>query len=61
MVCVGFQSDVFYVYDIHFVLFLLEAWVWEEYAHYVCLARWLGNQYYRAIPHTAFLPLWTCG
>lgn len=49
----------FCVYN-YYILFLPEAWFWEEYAHNVCLARWFGNQYYRAVPHTAFLPLWTC-
>lgn len=59
LVYLGFQSNVSSLYNMH-VLFLLEAWIWEEYAHNMRLARWFGNQYYRAIPHSAFLPLWTC-
>lgn len=43
-----------------FVFICYEAWLWKKHAHDMCLAGWFGNQHHRAIPHSAFLSLWTC-
>lgn len=52
------------VFSVEFIMCIkfppLEAWVWKKYADNVRLAGWFGDQYHRAIPHSAFLSLWTC-